>query len=182
MKSGSEFRKHLVPAAIAVAACLALAAGAFATEKEGTLPPAPSSPAFDRLKALAGDWAQTGGDGSVAASYKVTANGSAVRETLFPGTPHEMLTVYTMEGGDVVLTHYCVLGNQPHMKAAQGTPANQLAFKYAGGGNIKAPTDAHMHQATITFVDADHITSEWAMFQDGKQTEVKKFDLTRKKS
>ena len=181
MKSMRELRKTLGLVAIMIAACLAVGAGAIATEKEGALPPAPSSPAFDHLKALAGDWIMTGGDGSVAASYKVTANGSAVRETIFPGSPHEMLTVYTMEGGDIVLTHYCVLGNQPHMKAARGTPANQLAFKYAGGGNIKAPTDQHMHDATITFVDADHITSEWAMYQDGKQTEVKKFDLTRKK-
>ena len=182
MNSRSELRKILGLATVTVVASLLLAAGASAMEKEGSLPPAPSSPGFDHLKALAGDWTMTGGDGSVAASYKVTANGSAVRETLFPGTPHEMLTVYTMEGGDVVLTHYCVLGNQPHMKASHGTAANQLAFKYVGGGNIKAPTDQHMHDATITFVDADHITSEWAMYQDGKQTEVKKFELTRKKS
>ena len=33
---------------------------------------------FDNLKALAGDWTMSGGDGTVAVTYRVTAGGSAV--------------------------------------------------------------------------------------------------------
>ena len=45
--------------------------------------------------------------------YGVTAAGTAVMEALFPETDHEMLTVYHLEGNDLVLTHYCAMGNQP---------------------------------------------------------------------
>jgi hypothetical protein len=137
---------------------------------------------FDHLKALTGDWTKSGGDGSVAASYRVTAGGTAVVETLFPGSPHEMVTVYTMDKGDLVLTHYCSEGNQPHMKAARGGDANAIAFKFDGGGNIKSPKDGHMHEATFAFKDADHVTSTWQFYKDGKPGEKAEFNLVRKAS
>lgn len=137
---------------------------------------------FDNLKALAGDWTMSGGDGSVAANYRVTASGSAVVETLFPGTPHEMVTVYTIDKGDVVLTHYCDVGNQPHMKAVRGGDAKSIAFKFDGGGNIKSPNDGHMHEATFAFKDADHITSTWQFYKDGRPGEKADFNLVRKTS
>ena len=46
---------------------------------------------------------------------RTTGGGSAVTETLFPGTAHEMMSVYHMDGDDLVLTHYCAGGNQPRM-------------------------------------------------------------------
>ena len=55
--------------------------------------------------------------GDLVARYAVTAAGSAVVETVFPGTEHEMVTVYHADGSDLVLTHYCMEGNQPRMRA-----------------------------------------------------------------
>jgi hypothetical protein len=137
---------------------------------------------FDNLKALAGDWTMSGGDGSTAVTYRVTAAGSAVVETLFPGDPHEMVTVYTIDKGDLVLTHYCAEGNQPHMKAVRGGDASAITFKFDGGGNIKSPKDGHMHDATFAFIDADHVKSTWLYYKDGKAGETKEFSLVRKKS
>ena len=65
-----------------------------------------SGPSLDTMKKLVGEWVMVGKDGKptdqVASSMRVTANGSAVVETLFPGTPHEMLSVYFMDGDDLV--------------------------------------------------------------------------------
>ena len=72
----------------------------------------------------------------VVSVIRITAGGSAVHETLFPGQPHEMISLYTAEGSDLVLTHFCVLGNQPRMKADSKAAGNQLAFKFAGGANL----------------------------------------------
>ena len=131
---------------------------------------------------MAGDWTTVGGDGTVAVTYRVTAGGSAVVETLFPGAPQEMVTVYTVDKGELVLTHYCAAGNQPHMKAVKGGAADVIAFKFDGGGNIKSSKDGHMHEATITFKDANHVSSTWVYYEDGKAGENKAFVLVRMKS
>jgi len=140
-----------------------------------------SSARFDNLKALAGDWTQVGGDGSVDANYRVTAGGTAVVETLLPGTPHEMVTVFTIDKGELVLTHYCAQGNQPHMKADKAGDAKTIAFKFDGGGNMKSSKDGHMHEATFVFKDADHMTSTWQYYKDGKPGERAEFERVRKK-
>ena len=63
---------------------------------------------LEQFKQLAGQWAGTEVKGpnegkEVRASYKVTAAGSAVVETLFPGEDHEMITVIHPDGDDLVL-------------------------------------------------------------------------------
>src|SRR5437868_15374337 len=79
------------------------------------------TPQLDALKGLAGEWTGKAKHGDMeheaTVTYKVTAGGSAVVETVFPGTEHEMVTVYHQDGDDLVLTHYCMLGNQPRMRA-----------------------------------------------------------------
>src|SRR5262245_12866207 len=93
-----------------------------------------ASAAFERLKSLAGTWKGTGGHGDaqepMTVTYKVTSGGSVVLETVAQGTEHEMITIYYLDGEDLVLTHYCALGNQPHMKAAAQSDG-KLVFSFA---------------------------------------------------
>ena len=69
-------------------------------------------------------------------------------EIIFQGAEHEMVTVYHADGDEVVLTHYCVLGNQPHMKARPGGDGKQIVFECVGGTNLASERDKHMHQGT----------------------------------
>src|SRR5262249_15198538 len=88
---------------------------------------------FEQFKQLAGGWVGKGPvkDGpDVHILYKVTAGGSAVVETLFPGTDHEMVSVIHPDGPDLLLTHYCHLGNQPQMKASAQSEGNKIEFKF----------------------------------------------------
>lgn len=159
-------------ALLAGAACLSALAG----------PPGVNADRFEHLKSLAGSWSMAGGDGAVAVTYRVTGAGSAVVETLFPDSDHEMVTVYTMDRGDVVLTHYCSMANQPHMRCTKAGDAKAIAFKFDGAGNMATPNDVHMHDMEMTFVDADHIKASWHLYKDGKESEVTRFDLVRRKS
>src|SRR5262249_16120407 len=106
-----------------------------------------------QLKKLAGDWTGKAKHGSderdASVNYQVTSGGSAVVETLFPGTEHEMVTVDHQDGDDLVLTHYCMLHNQPRMRAERNGAANKLAFKFSGGTNVKPDKDPHMHDVTL---------------------------------
>ena len=137
---------------------------------------APAHPGLERMKKLAGTWVAVGKDGKptdqVVSVIKVTAAGSAVHETLFPGQPHEMVSVYHRDGEDLVMTHYCALGNQPRMKADPKSPPNQLHFQFAGGTNLDPAKDMHMHEGTLTFVDADHIEFAGVAWEGGKPSET----------
>src|SRR5262249_6635714 len=66
------------------------------------LPTSPTNTALEKMKKLAGTWLLADKDGKptdqVASIIKVTAGGSAVHETHFPGQPHEMVSVYTVDG------------------------------------------------------------------------------------
>ncbi len=127
--------------------------------------------AFERLKSLAGAWQGAVGEASgppVEVTYRLTGGGSAVAETLFSGTPHEMLSVYHLDGEDLVMTHYCAAGNQPKMRLDRtaSTP-DRLRFVFAGGTNIKE-AEPHIHEGWIAPQGSDALDAEWTPFLNGK--------------
>ena len=136
----------------------------------------PANPTFEKLKKMAGTWVEADKDGKptdkVVSVVKVTAGGSAVQETTFPGQPMEMVSVYHCDKGDVLMTHYCVLGNQPRMKADPASPPNRIVWKFAGGTNLDPAKDAHMHGATVTFVDDDHLEIAGEAWEGGKPSDA----------
>lgn len=136
--------------------------------------------AFEKLKGLAGDWSGTAGEVSMPVIYKVSSNGNVVMETLFAGTDHEMITMYHMEGGDLVGTHYCAIGNQPRFKLdlAKSTPT-ELVFAFDGGTNFDPAKDGHIHEGKIGFAGDDKLHAAWAFYVEGKQVERKELQLTR---
>jgi hypothetical protein len=163
-----------------------LAAGGavlLAFQAHGQEPAAKTAPGFDLFKGLAGEWVGTGTMGgktqNAIVTYKVTSGGNAVLETLFSGTPHEMISVIHPVGNQLSLTHYCGMGNQPHM-ICTGPENNVVAFRFDGGSNIEPDRDRHMHSATYTFVDANTLHSEWTLYNEGKAVGTATLDLKRK--
>jgi hypothetical protein len=155
-----------------VCACLlALPLAAYGEDKAGQRPPAATNPAFEKMKTLEGTWLAADENGKptsqVVSIIKVTAGGSVIHETEFPGQPQEMVSVYTVDGPDLVMTHYCVLGNQPRLKADPESPANQIRFEFAGGSNLDPAKDKHMHSVTLTFVDENHFEIKGVGWQGG---------------
>jgi hypothetical protein len=151
---------------------LVVSPACFGDDKPGANPaPAATNAGLEKMKKLAGAWLAVDKDGKptdqVGSIIKVTAGGSAVHETIFPGQPQEMVSVYTVDGADLVMTHYCVLGNQPRMKADPKSPSNQIVFQFTGGGNLDPYKDKHMHEATLTFVDDDHIEVKGIGWENG---------------
>lgn len=126
---------------------------------------------FEKMKKLAGTWVEADKDGKptdkVVSVIKITAGGSAVHETTFPGDAMEMVSVYTVDGKDLVMTHYCMLGNQPRLKADPKSPENKISFDFAGGGNLDPKKDQHMHSAVLTLVDADHLQIDGVAWENG---------------
>lgn len=169
--------------------CLGLTISATGDDKQGPGPnvQTPTNSAFEKLKKLAGTWVVADEKGEptdqVVSVIRLTAAGSALHETLYPGEPHEMISIYTPDGEDIVMTHYCALGNQPQMRAKGGSSGNSLSFEFVGGTNLNPKKDLHMHSAVLTLIDDDHFEVEGVAWDNGKPSEMKceKMKLVRKK-
>ncbi|HVT59322.1 MAG TPA: hypothetical protein VHR45_13080 [Thermoanaerobaculia bacterium] len=135
--------------------------------------PASGSPAtLAPLKALAGSWQAKGPDGkAVRATYEVQSGGSAVVEKLEMGGP-AMITVYYADGKDLMLTHYCSMGNQPRMRTAGAPTGKEVDFAFVDATNLETPAADHMHGLKFTFTDANHFSQVWTMHRDGQEMPV----------
>ncbi len=140
---------------------------------------------FDTLKSLVGTWEGSSdmGDGKqtpVVVVYELTSGGTAISEKLMPGTPHEMVSIYHKEGKSLGMTHFCALGNQPHMKLKKAE-SNRMAFEMAGTSGISSSKEPHMHALTLTMADSDSLKQEWVHFAGGKKGMTAVFEYKRKK-
>ena len=148
--------------------------------------PAPADPkgAFARLKSLAGEWQGSVGkpDGpATTVIYRVTANGNTVMETLFPGSDHEMISMYHLDGPELVLTHYCAAGNQPRMKfSPEKSSATNLVFDFTGGTNLDPAKDGHIHNGRIRLSGEDRLQADWVFHADGKAAGTNSLFLGRR--
>jgi len=152
-------------------------------KKADQMPRCPIDPkagaALERIKALTGTWTAAGEAGApeMKVVFHPTAGGSAVMETMFPGSDHEMVNLFTANGSTIFMTHYCVENEQPHMKLTSGDEAT-MKFEFVDGGNIKSRNDPHMDGVAIT-VAGDKLTEEWSFYSEGKVTDRKVFEFHR---
>ncbi len=140
---------------------------------------------FAKLKKLSGDWTHKDdktGKETVMVKYRVISAGSAVEEELMPGSPESMTSIYHLDNGNLVMTHYCAIGNQPHLKATAASSPTKMEFDcIGGGGNMKSENDMHIHHLVINVLSDDHIVAEWSANSNGKQAgAADKFEYYRK--
>ncbi len=161
---------------------LALGLGGRVTAVEPTPAKSPAVAAFERLKTLAGEWSghvQKPDGPAATVVYRLASNGSVVMETLFPGTDHEMISMYHLDGTDLVMTHYCAMANQPRMRLAATSSADELRFEFVGGANLDPRKSVHVHDGRIVFKGKDRVEAEWTVYGDGKPAGANTFFLTR---
>ena len=146
-------------------------------------PPLEAKAAFEAMKALAGTWQveeAPAQDATATIVYKVVGNGSALVEDMFPGSDHAMVSVYHLDGDELVMTHYCAAGNQPHLKLDRSdSTAKTLKFDYAGGTNLDPVKDAHMHEGQLTWLEDGRVKSSWTGYAEGKPSGTHEFTLKR---
>jgi len=131
----------------------------------------PAQLAFERLRALAGSWEGRSSAGWTArAEIEVIARGTVVLErTNFEAHPGEtMLTLFHRDGAELVLTHYCVAGNQPRL-VASGIDGDALHFTFRDATNLPTPAQGHMGEARFRLGSAEAFSSVWS-FRRGAQT------------
>jgi hypothetical protein len=114
-------------------------------------------------------------------TYQVVSNGSVLMERLKSADESEMITMYSLDGDHIVVTHYCSAGNQPTMQTPAATAATgKYDFSFVRVSGTKTPDEGHMVALSVTMPDKYHLTQVWT-FDDHGKSMVDTFTYTRKK-
>jgi len=183
-------KKKMQAAGFVLSTILASGSTLVVAQSDKDMAPPPKSGAqesFDKLKILAGSWVgPMTTDPPVPAvagkfaqfSLRVTSMGNAlVHELSISGRADHPLTMFYLDGEQLVLTHYCDAGNRPRMAGKASADGKTLEFDFLdlSGGN----QHGHMHHAVFTFIDANHHTEDWTYMVSENQAVRAHFDLQR---
>lgn len=162
MKTGSKLAGILAILAVtAICGSAAMAAGN-------------GGDAFEKMKALVGDWqTETSVNGKATLHIELTSGGTALLERFHMednGKPVEMTTLYFVDGDQLKLTHYCMAGNQPTMAGTYDAAAKTIKFNFVSISNLTSPDAGHMHHALYTLIDNDHFKTNWTFRKDRKDS------------
>ena len=128
------------------------------------LPPDTSSAELNRIKALEGKWQSTTSmfgeeNQKVFTEYKISAAGSAVIETIFPGTPQEMVSVYYDDNhGKLAMTHYCMMRNRPYFSLVESTN-DEIKLDVTKVEGLKSMDAPSMGAITLKIKDENNFSS-----------------------
>lgn len=141
------------------------------------------SDAFESMKQLVGSWEGTidmgQGPQTITASYKLTAAGSAIVETVFEGAPHEMMSVYHDNSNrKLTMVHYCAEHNQPWMLLTSMVN-DELRFALAPDADINVAQDKHIHAAVLRINGKNEMVHRWTSYEGGKEKQVVEISYTR---
>ncbi len=126
---------------------------------------------FDKLKALAGSWEGTFEGVPLHVTLRVTSMGNTLMHEMKGGGPEDPITMFNLDGDQLVLTHYCDMGNQPHMVGTTSPDGKTITFNFISASNLLSSQMGHMQRVTFSFIDADHHTEKWEFaMADGKTT------------
>jgi hypothetical protein len=140
--------------------------------------PDPGSPPWVWLSSLVGEWRGSYSDGTSArVSYRLVSNGTALLETLETGHDDQMVTIYHRDGAELLMTHYCSIGNQTRMRA-RGLAGNRLAFAFVDSTNVREPEENVMTGLVLTFAGPGRLVHEWTSRASG-QEQTGRFEFVR---
>ncbi len=146
--------------------------------------PRTALPLSSGSSSLVGVWEVTQPpDKQATVRYELTAGGSALYEHYSDssmGAGNEMITMYHIDSGRLMLTHYCMAGNQPRMLLKRFDPATgELDFDFLDATGLKDENAGHMRRAQFKIAGSNKFTSRWEFVENGKPTFDEKQELTR---
>jgi hypothetical protein len=157
-----------------LSAVVALSAAAYAGEGHEHSAAKPSKE-FEMVKGLVGDWKGTGDmmgkKAELTSTFRLTAAGSAIVETMDAGTPHEMTNVYHDVNGKLMMTHYCSMGNAPEMKV-ENSSDKSISLEAIKAHGIDPKKTPHMHSLVYEMPDKDHLLATWKSSNMGHEHEA----------
>lgn len=144
--------------------------------------PTPASAAFERLKELQGTWIGRSSEGhQETMTLRLIANGTVLAEdTSEKGAESRMATMIQLDGGRLLLTHYCEAGNTPRLVASGFEDGGRtITFTFLDGVNLPSRDRGHMDKVVMRLEDADHLSSRWTWYENGQDRWLEDIRLSR---
>ena len=111
---------------------------------------------LQHLTQLVGYWqgiTETGDP--VFVDYEMTASDSVLVEHWVFHNKVEALTLYHLDGPDLIARHYCPIGNQPRLDLVRVNQDGRIEFQFASATNLPDPDTDHAHHFDLKIIDAD---------------------------
>ena len=138
---------------------------------------------FTRMKRLAGRWETRSTKGwTGGALVRVISRGSALLfESEFDDNPDAgMATVYYLDKGRLLLTHYCEAKNQPTLMATeQSGDGKIIVFTFVSGTGMTSRDEGHMDKVVFKFTNDDSYTSQWTWYRAGSEKWLEEIEYRR---
>ncbi len=168
----NELRKFVRLFALAISV-LPAALGAQPDETEDTLTPLQQ---LEQIRSWEGRW-QVAETPALQIVFEAAARGSAMIERWETSAGLHSMTIYHMDGGAVIATHYCPQGNQPRLESRSAT-RGEIRFEFRDVTGLD-PGESHTHELRFT-PDPDGTLRRWEVYQgeDGLQ-EPSSYTLSR---
>jgi len=106
-------------------------------------------------------------------SYDVESNATIVTERF-----GKELSVFYIDGGNFLMSHFCNRGNQPRLKLKSSSPAGRYEFEMFDITNQKEASDAHVQKIIYEILDPQHMNLE-IIWKKGAGEESEKYVLTK---
>jgi hypothetical protein len=135
---------------------------------------------LDRFKAMAGTWMGKGAHGETSqVTYQVIAGGTSVMADIKMGD-EAMTSLFYVDGGRLMMTHFCPSNNQPRMQASFSSDGKTVTFDFLDATNLASLQAGHMHKVVYVFTDREHYREDWTWKHEGKDSHFQ-FDMQRRK-
>jgi len=178
---------------------LVLLTAAVYAQTDAKKPQTEAQKSFEILKSLAGTWEgpvtmdapghehANGVPDNIKVSLRVTSRGNALvhemgelKPTDDPTKVDHPITMFYVDEGRLLVTHYCDAGNRPRMVSKVSPDGKRIEFDFL---DVSGPTQyGHMYHAVITIIDANHHLEEWTFKLPGDKFMSGRLDLQRVKA
>ena len=105
---------------------------------------------------------------NVHVNFKSVNKGTAIKETIFPGTKMEMTSLYYPTGKKgIKMIHYCMIGNHPVLRLSR-YDGHHFVFKLVRVENYNKKQMGYMSGLVVAFKGHNHMYSSWSAHMKGK--------------
>jgi hypothetical protein len=154
-------------------------------------PPSEAQKSFTTIKSLAGEWEgpvtvaempEMSNGKPLRVTMRVTSRGNALVHEfqeagtrLDPAKYDHPVSMFYVDGQEVMLVHYCDAGNRPRMTGKMSPDGKVVDFEFK---DISGSMEEHMHHSTFTIIDSNHHLEDWTFMMKDKPIHAH-FDLKR---